>query len=299
MRIIFGTRGSALALAQTEHTVNRVRTLYPEVNASILTIRTTGDRRTDVPLAAIGGFGAFTREIEQSLLSGEIDAAVHSLKDLPIRQPDELYVVAIAERESPGDVLVSRNGLTLETLPPGACVGTSSLRRSVQLLLARPDLSIEEIRGNVPTRLGKVTAGDLDAVVIAKAGLFRLGLQHDHRFWEIPPEIMLPAPGQGALAIEIRRQDTDLASLLSPLHDPRAAAEVNCERAILKGFGGGCRSPLGARAQCQNNLLHVTAMAGNPDSGCVSRLAGSGNIENAEALGEEIGNTLRKEVGEC
>ncbi len=293
MKIVFGTRGSALALAQTEHIINKFRDVAPDVETEIIVIKTMGDHLNQASLAEIGGLGAFTREIEQALLSGKIDAAVHSLKDLPIEQPESLYVAAIAERQSPADVLVSPSGHSLESLPKGAQVGTSSLRRKAQLLLTRPDLHIGELRGNVPTRMAAARDGRFDAVVVAMAGLMRLALDREPGLYEIPQSQMLPAPGQGAIALEIRKKDLALAGYLQKMHDDAAAAEVCCERAILKAFGGGCRSPLGARAQCGGNRIHVEALAADPESGRHVRIFRQGPTEHALSLGLEIGGELR------
>lgn len=299
MTIVFGTRGSALALSQTEHTIRRFRELNSDVQTEITVITTTGDRLADAPLAAIGGQGAFTREIEQALLAGDIDAAVHSLKDLPVHQPDGLHLCAIAERATPADALVSEAGHTLESLPEGARVGTSSLRRKMQLLLTRPDLRIMELRGNVPTRIARVREGRIDAAIIALAGMRRLNLGNETCFREIPLSQMLPAPGQGALAVEIRAGDSGIARRMERLHDARAAAEVRCERAILEGFGGGCRSPLGAHAICVDGRLRIEALAGNPDTGEAKRIQESGSVEDAESLGREIGLRLSKGLNLC
>lgn len=294
MIMLFGTRGSALALSQTEHTVKRFQRLNPDTEVKTVIIATTGDKLSDAPLAVIGGFGAFTREIEHALLSREIDAAVHSLKDLPVQQPDGLCIGAISERCIATDVLVSEAGYTLESLPEGAQVGTSSLRRKMQLLAIRPDLKIEELRGNVPTRIDRVRERRFDAAVIARAGLARLKLEDTTCFREIPLSQMLPAPGQGALAVEIRNDTAEIARKVERLHDRKAAAEVCCERAILRGFGGGCRSPLGAYAHYENETLQVSAMAGNPETGKTIQVQESGASEEAEALGLRIGLKLRK-----
>ncbi len=293
MKIVFGTRGSALALAQTQHIITKCAAYVPELEAEIKIIKTTGDQLSQAPLSEIGGLGAFTREIEQALQSGRIDVAVHSLKDLPIEQPDGLHIAAIAGRQSPADVLISRAGHSLESLREGASVGTSSLRRKVQLLLTRPSLHIGELRGNVPTRVAAAHEGRYDAVVIALAGLVRLGLDHEPGLYEIPLSQMLPAPGQGALAIEIRTGASTLSRLLKPLHDENAATEVSCERAILKAFGGGCRSPLGASARCEGDKVFVEAFAADPENGKHVRIRRNGSNNAALELGLEIGRELR------
>jgi len=292
MKVVFGTRGSALALAQTKHVIARLKACHPDTEAEIAIIKTKGDRLAQAPLSEIGGLGAFTREIEQALLSGEIDVAVHSLKDLPVEQPEGLRITAIAGRQSPADVLVSRTGLSLDSLPEGARVGTSSLRRKVQLLLARPDLCIGELRGNVPTRMAAAHEGQFDAVVIALAGLARLGLDHEPGLRELTLSQMLPAPGQGALALEIQTGASTLARLLQPLHDETAATGVLCERAILKAFGGGCRSPLGAYARCDGDKVLVEALAADPENSKQVRIQRDGARDNALELGLAIGREL-------
>ncbi len=296
MKVTFGTRGSALALAQTEQTISRVVAGNPGLQIKTVIIKTTGDKFAQASLSQIGGQGAFTREIEQALLSGTIDVAVHSLKDLPLQQPPGLCIAVIAERRTPADALVSSNGASLDSLPEGARVGTSSLRRKVQLLLARPDLRVEELRGNLPTRLAVVQKGGLDAVVIALAGLTRLGRDTEPGLYEIPLSQMLPAPGQGALALEIRTADEKLAGCLKPLHDPAAAAAVYSERAVLKAFGGGCRAPLGVFAQGEGDTLHLEALAVDCESGRHARIRRHGLLNNGVILGLQVGNDLRREL---
>lgn len=299
MKITFGTRGSALALAQTRGVIARFKACNPGVEVNMRIIKTTGDQMVDAPLSQLGGFGAFTREIENALLAGEIDVAVHSLKDLPVQQPDGLRVAAIVERKSPTDVLISNSGYTLETLPKSAKLGTSSLRRKMMLLRVRPDLEIVEIRGNVPTRLSKVREGQCDAIVMAHAGLVRLGLDAEPGIQQIPFEQMLPAPGQGALALETRSDDSAATQCLAPLHDARAAAEVCCERAILKSFGGGCRAPLGAYARSDGDRLIVNAVASDPDLRYFASSHRVGTLDQAESLGNEMGRELQRGLGVC
>ncbi|MFA7693734.1 MAG: hydroxymethylbilane synthase [Candidatus Hydrogenedentes bacterium] len=297
--VVFGSRGSALALSQTKHIMARFEELNPSIKTDLSIVSTTGDQLTDLPLSAIGGQGAFTREIEHALLDAAIDVAVHSLKDLPIQQPQGLYLCAIPEREAPEDILITKNGCTLEELPQGARVGTSSLRRKIQLLLIRPDLEIVELRGNVPTRIARVVEGPLDAAILALAGIRRLRLENDTPMQIISLSQMLPSPGQGALALEIRTEDVELAGLITPLHDARAAAEVHCERAILKGFGGGCRAPLGTYAQCIGNTLDIRAIACNPDTGKKLCIHEEASVEEAQRQGEDIGLRLAKGLQLC
>ena len=294
MKTRFGSRGSDLALTQTRMVMDRLRLEHPDAETSLRIIKTTGDNKPDAPLDEIGGLGAFTREIEVALLNREIDVAVHSLKDLPTQQPDGLIIAAVAGRERPTDALISNGGHTLDTLPENAVVGTSSLRRKAQLTALRPDLRIRELRGNVPTRMRRVREGDLDAALIALAGLIRLGLSESAGIWEIPLERLLPAPGQGALALETRSDDDRLIAMLAPLHDTAAAVAVQCERAALQAFGGGCRAPLGVYAHTQGDSVHVQAFAANMDSGKTIRLSRNAPAAMADQLGRELGRALRE-----
>lgn len=296
MKIVFGSRGSDLALTQTRAVMARLASVCPELGIELRVIKTTGDIKADAPLEEIGGLGAFTREIEVALLNGEIDVAVHSLKDLPTKQPDGLIVAAVAGRECPNDMLITKEGCTLQSLPVGAAIGTSSLRRRAQLLALRPDLDVRELRGNVPTRLRRVFDGDLDAVILAVAGLNRLGLNSRSGMYQLSATEMLPAPGQGALALETRSNDDRVRQLLVSLHDPEAAAAVNCERAALQAFGGGCRAPLGVYAHVMGKTIHVQAFAANMDTGYNIRLERNASVDDAIALGGEIGRALHDAV---
>ncbi len=292
MKIVFGSRGSDLALTQTRTVMARLASVCSELEIELRVIKTTGDIKADASLEEIGGLGAFTREIEMALLNGEIDVAVHSLKDLPTKQPEGLIVAAVAGRECPNDMLITKEGYTLQSLPVGAVVGTSSLRRRAQLLALRPDLDVRELRGNVPTRLRRVSDGELDAVILAAAGLNRLGLSGRSGIYQLSATEMLPAPGQGALALETRSNDDRVLQLLAKLHDPEVAAAVNCERAALQAFGGGCRAPLGVYAQVMDNVIHVQAFAANMETGKVVRLERDAPVDYAMSLGEEIGREL-------
>ena len=261
--IILGTRGSELALVQTRHAAGLLRTAWPDLAVEEKIIKTTGDRRLDVRLAAPGSLdkGLFTKELEEALLAGSVDAAVHSLKDLPTSQPDGLVVGAILEREDPSDALASRHPGGVDGLPRGACVATSSLRRRSQLLLMRPDLRVVEIRGNVPTRLAKVLAGaDIDALIVARAAINRLGAE------VVPDGLhlttvtgMLPAPGQGAVAIECRAGDSRTLALLAAIHHEPTARCVQAERDLLTSLGGGCHMPLGALATIEGGEVRLQA----------------------------------------
>jgi len=254
--LILGTRGSDLALAQTRQVAALLRAAHPGLTVEERIIRTTGDARLDVSLSAPGSLdkGLFTKELEEALLRGEIDAAVHSLKDLPVESPAGLQLGAILERENPDDLLVSRHPGGIAVLPKNARVGTSSLRRKCFLEWKRPDLEIVEIRGNVPTRIRKLAEADaLDAIVIAGAGVRRLQAAGVplalESLFVTALDFMLPAPGQGAIALECRFADVVIQDLLAAIHDPATATCVNAERAVLAGLGGGCHLPLGARAQ--------------------------------------------------
>lgn len=264
--LVFGTRGSELALAQTRAAAAALQSAHPRVEVAERIIRTTGDRRLDVVLSRPGALdkGLFTKELEAALASGEIDAAVHSLKDLPVEMPDGLAVAAVLPRESPADVLVSKTRGGLAGLPIGARVATGSLRRRCFLRWKRPDLEIVELRGNVPTRIAKlVDDPTLDAIVLAAAGLARL---ESAAAFRIPPGLfsrragfMLPAPGQGAVAVQIRSDDRTTRSRLRALHDPLTEICVSAERWVLSGLGGGCHTPLGVLASLRDDRLALQA----------------------------------------
>ena len=280
--LTIGSRGSQLALWQARWVESRLS--EHGIACRVEIIRTTGDKITDVPLAKVGVKGLFTKEIEEALLSGQIDLAVHSLKDLPTELPPGLEIAAIPEREDARDAMV---GARLADLRAGVRVGTSSLRRSAQLHRVRPDLVIESVRGNVDTRLRKLDEGQFDAIVMAAAGLKRLGWED--RIAEIlSPEIMCPAPGQGALAIETRNGSAACAMLE---HAPTRAA-VNAERAVLACLGGGCQVPIGAYAWMENGILWLKAVVISPDGRQCVAMTGNGNPIDAKAIGNVIGAAL-------
>jgi hydroxymethylbilane synthase len=293
--IIVGTRASALALVQTEQMVAALQALHPDHVFTIWHITTHGDRVLDRSLTAIGGKGVFVKEIEDALLAGTIDLAVHSFKDLPTEQPAGLVVAAVPERADPRDVLATRAGARLADLPQGARLGTSSLRRSVQLRALRPDLQIADIRGNVDTRLRKLDEGQYDGIVLAAAGLSRLGL--GQRAVELfDPQIFVPAPAQGALALEVRVDDAELCSLLAPLDDGATHAAVAAERAFLCGLGGGCDMPIGAYArQSQDGSLELRAMRADPDGRNLRYGEAQGLLGDAEAIGNELAAELLRD----
>lgn len=290
-RIVIGSRGSDLALAQANHIAAALRAAHPELETEIKVIVSKGDQLDETPLAQMGGKGVFTKELEVALLAGEIDVAVHSLKDLPTELPEGLCVAAIPEREDPSDVYVGRDGVMFDALPPGARVGTSSLRRKAQLLALRSDLEVVELRGNVPTRLRKLDAGGLDAIILAAAGLRRLGLA-ERITAHFDAEAMLPAPGQGALAIETRSDDPELLLLLRPLHDRDTAAAVIAERAMLQGLGGGCQTPVGALAHVADGEIHLSGCVANPDGRLILRTEVVAPLSDPEAAGEAAAKHL-------
>jgi hydroxymethylbilane synthase len=295
-----GTRGSALALRQTALVRNRLAAAHPDLAApgavEIVTIRTTGDRVQDRLLAEIGGKGLFAKEIEEALITGRIDLAVHSLKDLETWLPDGLVVACVLPRDDPRDALVSATGASLASLPKGARVGTASLRRQAQLLRHRPDLAIVPIRGNVNTRIRKMEAGEVDAVTLALCGLGRLDLRG--RATEIlPREVMLPAVGQGALAIECRSADAKARGLVEPLHDPISAACVFAERAMLAALDGSCRTPIAGLAEAEGDRLTIEGLLLRPDGSDEIRGRREGAVGDAELLGTELGRELRSRAG--
>ncbi len=290
-----GSRGSALALAQS-HAVGAalVRT-EPGLSYRIIHITTTGDRRRAQSLPDIGGKGLFTQELEAALLAGEIDLAVHSLKDLPTDLPDGLAVLAVPERAPANDVIVSKDDQPLDELPAGACVGTGSVRRGAQLRRMRPDLRIENIRGNVDTRLRKVREGQYDAAVLAQAGLVRLGLE-DEIAEILPAERMLPAPGQGALAVEGRRDDERIAELAARIANQEVTAAVTAERTLLELLGGGCSLPLGAYAELTDaGPLRLRALFLTPDGSDAAAADVTGSLEQPESLARAAAAELRRQ----
>jgi len=289
LRLILGSRGSALALAQARWVQARLGEKEPGARPEIRIIRTEGDRSQSVPLASGTTVGIFVREIEEELLSGRIDLAVHSLKDLPTAQPAGLEVAAIPVREDPRDVLVLREGKGLDDLPPEAVVGTGSPRRIGQIRAVRPDLRFEAIRGNVDTRIRKLREGRVAALVLAAAGLNRLGIT-DITFHPFPLEMVLPAPGQGALGIEIRSGDGSLADLLRrALDHPHSSAAARAERAFLKELGGGCRLPVGSLGTVEGGELRLRGAVAAVDGSGVLRDEERGPVLSPESVGERLG----------
>ena len=293
-RLRVGTRASRLALWQTDYVIDRLRQQWPGLDVERVPMTTLGDRVTTVALSKIGDKGIFTREIEDGLRTGAIDLAVHSLKDLPTEPPADLAIGAILERDDPRDVLVAGPGATLASLPAGARIGTSSLRRRAQLAATRPDVEIVDIRGNVPTRLEKVWRGDVDAVLLAFAGLRRLGLE-SHVSEVLDPAEMLPAPGQGALAVQMRKDDDRLTTLLASLEHAPTRLATTAERALLGFLEGGCQVPVGAFAQFEGSTLQLRAIVASPDGRHVVGRHVSGPVTAvaaAAALGESLGRDL-------
>jgi hydroxymethylbilane synthase len=299
--VTLGSRASKLARTQTDSVVELIAAAWPGLECAVRLIETEGDRTqaSGEPLPEIGGKGLFTFELERALRDGEIDLAVHSLKDLPTDDAPEIVIGAVCLREDTRDCLVARDGLTLATLPPGAVVGTSSLRREAQLRALRPDLEIRSIRGNVDTRVDKVRRGEYDAAMLAAAGVRRLGLDEAVTEW-LEPETILPAPGQGALGVQCRTDDVRTLALLAAVDDPGARATTNAERAFLRALGGGCATPVGAHAGVASSnpsdkvsqgmvIVEMNALVASKDGSEVVRVRGEGDPE-------EVGGRLAREA---
>ena len=293
-----GTHGSPMALYQAGFVRDRLQSLRPELAAEggveLVIIRTTGDRVQNRLLAEIGGKGLFTKEIEEALLDNHIDLAVHSLKDMETLLPAGLVIGCVLPRDDPRDALVSRDGTRLADLPRGARIGSASLRRQAQLLRERGDLEILPIRGNVNTRLAKLQAGEVDALVLALCGLERLDKAATET---LPVERMLPAVGQGALAVECRADDPEVLRLLAPLNHPQSAACVTAERAMLAALDGSCRTPIAGLATTNGDRLTLDALLLAPDGSAERRDRGAGAVAEAAAIGKQVGERLRREAG--
>ena len=297
LSVVLGTRGSKLAVHQSEWVQAQLHELAPHVTVTLRRIQTSGDRILDVPLAQIGGKGLFVKEIEEALLSGEIDLAVHSMKDVPTELPDGLEILCVPPREDPRDALISRDGKLFLDLPLGAKIGTSSLRRQSQLLHARPDLTIAMLRGNLDTRLKKLHEGQFDAIVLAAAGLRRLAWAHEITEY-LAPQISLPAIGQGALGIEGRKDDAFIRSLLSGLDHAPSKIAVLAERALLHRLQGGCQVPIAAHATLTGTKVRLEGVVASVDGKELIRDSVEGTIEDPESIGVQLAERLLARGGE-
>ncbi len=289
-RIVVGTRGSPLALAQTQRAVEALQTQNPDITVDVQVVTTTGDASQETPLAELG-LGVFTKELEAALLRGAIDMAAHSLKDMSATGPEGLAVAATLEREDPCDVLVSRTGATLAELPEGAVIGTGSPRRAALVRAARPDVVVTSVRGNVGTRIRKMQEGQYDALVLAAAGLVRLGREGEATE-RLDPAAFTPAVGQGAIALQTRADDEELLELLSAIDHGDTRAAVTAERAFLRAMGGGCRTPMGAYGVVRDGGLSVSGMAASVDGTQCFRASVEGAASEAEALGDALARRL-------
>jgi len=286
-----GTRASKLALWQANWVKSALIETYPRQKIELVTIKTKGDKILDVPLAMVGGKGLFVKEIEQALLNGRIDIAVHSMKDMPAEIPAGLCIGAIPTREDPADVLISKNGLHLSDLKQNSVIGTSSLRRGAQIRHARPDIVIAPLRGNVETRLKKLQTENLDAVVLAAAGVKRLNLEH--RITEyLDFDIMLPAVGQGALGIEIRQNDPNIQPMITALDDPHTRAIVRGERAFLNRLGGSCQVPIAGHGVMTRNTFNLTGLVADLDGSRILQASLSGSADSTETIGISLAQQL-------
>ncbi|MGB2690904.1 MAG: hydroxymethylbilane synthase [Thermodesulfobacteriota bacterium] len=295
--IRIGTRGSKLALWQANHVSNLLSTSNPELKIEIQIIKTTGDSVIDSPLSEIGGKGVFVKEIEEALLSDNIDIAVHSMKDVPTILPEGLAIKAVAERHDPRDALVSNIGLPLAELPEGTRIGTGSLRRGAQILHHFPNLQILSIRGNVDTRIRKLKeSGEFDAIVLAVAGLERMGLGEEITE-VISADIMLPAPGQGIVAIESRADDQETTDILRAINHTQTQIAAISERAFLYRLGGDCNVPVGCNARLNDNLISLSGIISSPDGKVLLKKDISGSIEEAQQLGEQLADMMLLEGG--
>lgn len=296
-KLVIASRESMLAMWQAEHIKGRLKALYPDCEVEILGMTTRGDQILDRTLSKIGGKGLFIKELEQALQDGRADLAVHSIKDVPMELPEGFALAAIGERASPFDAFVSNQYARLEEMPEGAIVGTSSLRRETQLRAKFPHLTIKPLRGNVQTRLSKLDNGDYDAVILAAAGLQRLGL--DGRIREIlSPADSLPAAGQGALGIEIAARRTDLADILRPLNHEETAACVTAERALARALGGSCQVPLAAYCVMEDGLLTLNGLVGHPDGSVIIEASAQAPAAYADALGRAVAKRLADDGAE-
>jgi len=285
------TRKSPLAMWQAEHVAAELKKAHPGITVELLGMSTKGDRILDAPLAKIGGKGLFVKELEQGMLEGTADIAVHSMKDVPVELPEGLHLPIIMQREDPRDAFVSNNYASLDELPQGSCVGTSSLRRQSQLSERRPDLVIKPLRGNVNTRLAKLDAGEFDAIILASAGLIRLEFG-DRIASFISAEQSLPAIGQGAVGIECRKDDERINALLKPLHHEETAIRVHAERAMNHRLNGGCQVPIAGYAELKDGEVYMRGLVGEPDGSSILRSEARGSAAETEQLGIQVADEL-------
>lgn len=289
--IRIATRKSPLALWQAENIKDKLTQMYPDLRVELVPMVTQGDIILDKPLSKVGGKGLFVKELEQALIENRADIAVHSMKDVTIHFPEGLGLVVICEREDPRDAFVSPHYANINALPKGAIVGTSSLRRQCQIRAMRPDLLVKDLRGNLGTRLSKLDNGEYDAIILAAAGLKRLGL-HDRIREEIEPEEILPAVGQGAIGIECRLDDKRVRALLAPLADSDTTYRVLCERAMNIQLQGGCQVPIGGYAEIKGENIHLRGLVGEPDGTKIIHAQITGPLEKAEELGKNLAEQL-------
>jgi hydroxymethylbilane synthase len=285
------TRNSPLALWQAEHVKQQLIDLHPDLNVELVSMTTEGDRFLDAPLVAVGGKGLFIKELEQALLNGEADIAVHSMKDVTIDLPDELVMPVILKREDVRDVFISNNYKQIEDLPDGAVLGTSSLRRQSQVKALHPGIELKDLRGNVGTRLRKLDDGEYDAIMLAAAGIIRLGLKE--RITQLIPEsVLLPAIGQGAIGIECRAGDTDVHELIAPLNDHETSLCVETERAFSRRLFGGCQLPIAGQASIKGNQINLVGLVARIDGSEVIKSELSGDIEKCDETGTTLAESL-------
>ncbi|MBT3093974.1 MAG: hydroxymethylbilane synthase [Candidatus Thiodiazotropha endolucinida] len=289
--ITIATRKSPLAMWQAEHVAAELKRVHPDIRVELMGMTTQGDKILDTPLAKIGGKGLFIKELEQGLISGEADIAVHSMKDVPVELPPGLHLPVTMQREDPRDAFVSNRYQSIDQLPQRACVGTSSLRRQCQLAEVRPDLVIKSLRGNVNTRLRKLDDGEYDAIILAAAGLKRLGFE-DRITALIGPEQSLPAVGQGAVGIECRVDDPQVNDLITPLHHAETAYCVGAERAMNQRLNGGCQVPIAGYAMLESDNLWLRGLVGEPDGSRIIRGEVEGKTQEARAMGEGLADRL-------
>lgn len=291
-----GTRGSGLALTQTNWIADKIRKEHPALNVEVVIIKTTGDIMQDISLVKIGGKGVFVKELEEALLKGSVDMAVHSMKDVPAELPEGLMIAVTPEREDPRDILISRNSRKLEEMPKGARIGTGSLRRGYQLLNYLPDIEIVPLRGNLDTRIKKIETDGLEGVILAASGIRRMGWAGTISQY-IPIETMLPAVCQGVLGLEVRSNDIDTREILAFLNHGTTALEVTAERSFLRRLGGGCQLPIAGYAQIHGNQLLVKGLVGGVDGKVMLRDEVTGPVEDGRSLGETLAEKILAQGG--